>query len=47
MKEKVLNTITENKLIDEGDKILAAVSGGPDSIAMLDVLLKIRNENLI
>ena len=47
MINKVLNTITKHKLIENGDKILAAVSGGPDSIAMLDVLLKIKNGDLI
>lgn len=42
MIKKVLNTINKNKLIKENDKIIAGVSGGPDSICMLDILLKIK-----
>lgn len=38
LKEKVLKTITENNLIEPGDKIVLGVSGGPDSICMLDIL---------
>ncbi len=42
MKDKVLNTIKKYKLIENEDKLVLAVSGGPDSIAMLDILNKIR-----
>lgn len=38
MKEKVIDTIKKYKLIEKGDKIVLGVSGGPDSIAMLDIL---------
>lgn len=38
---KVLNTIKTNALIQQNDKIVVAVSGGPDSICMLQVLYKI------
>ena len=38
MKDKVLKTIEKYNLIENGDKLVLAVSGGPDSIAMLDVL---------
>ena len=44
MLEKVIRTIKENNLIDDGDKIVLAVSGGPDSISMLDILYKIQQD---
>lgn len=44
MLEKVLQTIVKNKLIQNGDKIVIGVSGGPDSIALLDVLIKLQNK---
>lgn len=44
MEKKVLETIKKFNLIEEGDKIVTAVSGGPDSIAMLDILIKIRDK---
>lgn len=47
MKEKVLETIQKYDLINDGDKIVLGVSGGPDSISMLDILNKIKNENTI
>lgn len=47
MKEKVLNTIKKYNLIEDGDKIVLGVSGGPDSLAMLTILNEIRNEKLI
>lgn len=47
MKEKVLKTIIENKLIESGDKIVLGVSGGPDSISMLSILNDIRNDKNI
>lgn len=43
MIKKVLNTINKNTLIKENETIIAGVSGGPDSICMLDILLKIKN----
>ena len=47
MKEKVLNTIKKYNLIKNGDKIVLGVSGGPDSISMLDILNNIKKENKI
>ncbi len=44
--KKVLKTIKENELIEKGDKIVLAVSGGPDSISMLNCLYKIYSCNL-
>lgn len=45
MIEKVLKTIQQYKLIENGDKLVLAVSGGPDSIAMLDILNKLRKNS--
>ena len=44
MKEKVLNIIKKYNLIEDGDKIVIGVSGGPDSIALLNMLLEIKKE---
>ena len=44
--KKVEKFIMENKLIESGDKIVVGVSGGPDSICLLDVLRKIKSGNL-
>ena len=43
----VLKTVKENKLIKDGDKLVLAVSGGPDSIAMLNALNNIKNSKEI
>ena len=47
MKEKVLETIKKYNLIENGDKIVIGVSGGPDSITLLNVLLEIKQEKII
>lgn len=47
MKKKILETITKYDLIKSGDKIVLAVSGGPDSLFMLDILNKIKNDENI
>lgn len=47
LKKHVLETIKKYNLIEQNDKIVCAVSGGPDSICMLDVLRKIKEENKI
>lgn len=44
MRDKVLNTINKYNLINDGDRIVLGVSGGPDSIAMLNILNDIRND---
>ena len=47
MKQKVLETIKKYNLIEDGDKIVLGVSGGPDSISMLNILNEIKNEQII
>ena len=42
LEEKVLKTIINNDLIENGDKLVLAVSGGPDSIAMLNSLYNLK-----
>lgn len=41
---KVLNCITKYNMISNGDKIVVAVSGGPDSIALLNVLINLKSK---
>ena len=41
MLNKVKETIEKYNLIDKNDKIVVAVSGGPDSISLLDILYKL------
>ena len=45
IEEKVLKTIKENNLIENEDKIVIGVSGGPDSMALLNVLINLNNTN--
>lgn len=45
MKQKVFETIKKYNLIKQTDKLILAVSGGPDSIAMLDILYNLKLEN--
>ncbi len=40
---KVTKTIKKYNLIKNGDKIVVGVSGGPDSICLLDILKRIKN----
>ena len=42
MNQKVLETIRKYNLIEDGDKIVLGVSGGPDSISMLNILKEIK-----
>jgi tRNA(Ile)-lysidine synthase len=39
--QRVLRFIRENRLIDPGQKLVVAVSGGPDSVCLLHILAKI------
>lgn len=47
MNQKVLETIRKYNLIEDGDKIVLGVSGGPDSICMLDNLRELKEEQII
>ena len=42
MENKVLETIKKYEMIKDGDKIILGVSGGPDSIAMLNILYNLK-----
>ena len=44
MRNKVINTINKYNLIQSGDKLVLGVSGGPDSISMLNILNEIKEE---
>ena len=44
LEEKILKTIREYNLIESGDTVIAAVSGGPDSMCMLDVLCDLKDD---
>lgn len=44
LEEKVLKTIQEYELIKNGDNIVIGVSGGPDSMALLNILIKLKQE---
>ena len=39
---KVKKTITEHQLLNTGDAVLVALSGGPDSVALLHLLTRLR-----
>ncbi len=43
-KDKILKIINKNKLVKKSGKVLIAVSGGPDSIALLYIFHELRNE---
>ncbi len=45
--EQILQTIKKYNLIQNGDKVVIGVSGGPDSICLLDILNKIKEKNYI
>jgi len=44
LEQRVLQFILQNRLVKAGQKVLVAVSGGPDSVCLLQVLLKIQTE---
>lgn len=43
LEDKVYNTIIDNNLIENNDKIVLGVSGGPDSMCMFNVLLSLKD----
>ena len=46
LEDKVLKTIKKYDLIKTGDTIVVGVSGGPDSMALLNALINLNNKNL-
>ena len=44
LKDKVIDTIKKFQLINNGDKIVIGVSGGPDSMCLLTILKELREE---
>ena len=44
MEEQILETIKQYNMIESGDKIVLGVSGGPDSICMLEILNKFKTK---
>ena len=44
LQEKVLRTIKENSLIEKNDKVIVGVSGGPDSMCLLDTLYDLKEK---
>ena len=45
--KQVIQTIQQHNLIQENDKLIIGVSGGPDSICLLDVLNKIQKQTAL
>lgn len=45
--DKVLKSIRKNKLIEKGDKVAVALSGGKDSVMLLDILNSLYKRNII
>lgn len=44
MLDKVIKYIKENDLLEENDKVLVALSGGPDSVCLLHILYKLKEK---
>ncbi len=47
LEKKILNTIKKYELIKDGDNIVVGVSGGPDSMALLNSLIEIKQTSNI
>lgn len=47
IEKKVIKTIRKEKLLDKGDKVLVALSGGKDSVTTLEILNSFREMNII
>ena len=47
IEKKVIKTVKKEKLLDKGDKVLVALSGGKDSVTTLEILNSFRKMNII
>ena len=47
IQNKVLKDIRKYKLLEKGDKVLLGLSGGKDSVMLLDILNSLRKRNII
>ncbi|MDO5824254.1 TIGR00269 family protein [Methanobrevibacter sp.] len=47
IEKKAIKTIRKEKLLDKGDKVLVALSGGKDSVTALEILNSFRMMNII
>ena len=47
IEKKAIKTIKKEKLLDKGDKVLVALSGGKDSVTTLEILDSFRKMNVI
>ncbi len=47
IEKKVIKTVRKEKLLDKGDKVLVALSGGKDSVTTLEILNTFREMNVI
>ncbi|MDY9924405.1 TIGR00269 family protein [Methanobacterium sp.] len=47
IQEKVLKDIRKQNLVEKGDKVLVALSGGKDSVMLLDILNNLRKRRII
>lgn len=47
IEKKAIKTVRKEKMLDKGDKVLVALSGGKDSVTLLEVLNSFRKLNII
>lgn len=47
IEKKVIRTVKKENLLDKGDKVLVALSGGKDSVTTLEILNSFREMNII
>ncbi|RAP54086.1 MAG: TIGR00269 family protein [Methanosphaera sp. rholeuAM130] len=47
IEKKVLKTIRKNKLVTKGDKVLVGLSGGKDSVALVNILNILKEKGII